>query len=101
MNIVVASGNSTVPDVRNLPVAEAETALTSFGFNFQEIDQPSSSTAPGIVINQSPPHDSPAKTGTIVKLFVSVAPPPSSSPPPNSPPPSGPPTNTATASPSA
>ncbi|HEY0869494.1 MAG TPA: Stk1 family PASTA domain-containing Ser/Thr kinase [Acidothermaceae bacterium] len=101
VNVVVASGNSTVPDVRNLPVAEAESALTSFGFNFQEIDQPSSTAAPGIVINQSPPHDSPAKTGTIVKLFVSVAPPPSSSPPANSPPPTATPTNTATTSPSA
>jgi eukaryotic-like serine/threonine-protein kinase len=101
VNVVVASGNSTVPDVRNLPVAEAEQALTSFGFNFQEIDQPSSSTAPGIVINQSPPHDSPAKTGTIVKLFVSVAPPPSSSPPANSAPPSSSPTTSPTTSPSA
>jgi serine/threonine protein kinase len=100
VNIVVASGNSTVPDVRNLPVAEAEQALTAFGFNFQEIDQPSTVSAPGIVINQSPPHDSPAKTGTIVKLFVSVAPPPSSSPPAISPPPTQP-TATPTTSPSA
>jgi serine/threonine protein kinase len=101
VNVVVASGNSTVPDVRNLPVAEAEQALTSFGFNFQEIDQPSSSSAPGTVINQSPPHDSPAKTGTIVKLFVAVAPPPSSSPPANSPPPTSSPTTSPTTSPSA
>jgi serine/threonine protein kinase len=100
VNIVVASGNSTVPDVRNLPVAEAEQALTAFGFNFQEIDQPSTVSAPGIVINQSPPHDSPAKTGTIVKLFISVAPPPSSSPPAISPPPTQP-TATPTTSPSA
>jgi eukaryotic-like serine/threonine-protein kinase len=102
VNIVVASGKSTVPDVRNLPVAEAEQALTAAGFNFQEISQPSSSSPPGIIINQSPAHDSPAKTGTIVKLFVSVTPPPSSSPPVNSPPPSGQPTaNPTTASPSA
>jgi serine/threonine protein kinase len=101
VNVVVASGNSTVPDVRNLPVAEAEQALTSFGFNFQEIDQPSSSSTPGTVINQSPPHDSPAKTGTIVKLFVAVAPPPSSSPPANSPPPTNSPTTSPTTSPSA
>jgi len=74
--------------------------LTAFGFNFQEIDQPSTVSAPGIVINQSPPHDSPAKTGTIVKLFVSVAPPPSSSPPAISPPPTQP-TATPTTSPSA
>jgi serine/threonine-protein kinase len=101
VNIVVASGKSTVPDVRNLPVAEAEQALTAAGFNFQEISQPSSTLSPGIIINQSPAHDSPAKTGTIVKLFVSVTPPPSSSPPVISPPPSSSPTATPTGSPSA
>ncbi|HTC69948.1 MAG TPA: Stk1 family PASTA domain-containing Ser/Thr kinase [Acidothermaceae bacterium] len=95
VNVVVANGNSTVPDVRNLPLAEAEQALTSFGFNFQEIDEPSSSNTAGTVINQSPTHDSPAKTGTVVKLFVAVAPPHSSSPP-VSPPPTPPPTATPT-----
>jgi eukaryotic-like serine/threonine-protein kinase len=98
VNVVVASGNSTVPDVRNLPLAEAEQALTSFGFNYQEIDQPSSTLAPGLVINQSPAHDSPAKTGTTVKLFVSIAPPPSSSPPVIVPPTSSPPTTSPTTS---
>jgi eukaryotic-like serine/threonine-protein kinase len=101
VNVVVASGNSTVPDVRNLPVAEAEQALTAAGFNFQEIDQPSSSSPPGIVINQSPGHDTPAKTGTIVKLIVAAAPLPSSSPPANSSPPSTSPTTSPTTSPSA
>jgi serine/threonine protein kinase len=100
VNIVVASGNSTVPDVRNLPVASAEQALTSFGFNYQEIDQPSSTSVAGTVINQSPPHDSPAKTGTTVKLFVAIAPPPSSSPPVNSAPPTSTPTTSPTTSPS-
>jgi serine/threonine protein kinase len=100
VNVVVASGNSTVPDVRNLPLAEAEQALTSFGFNYQEIDQPSSTLAPGLVINQSPAHDSPAKTGTVVKLFVSIAAPPSSSPPVNSAPPTSTPTTSPTTSPS-
>jgi serine/threonine protein kinase len=101
VNVVVASGNSAVPDVRNLPTAEAEQALTSFGFNFQEIDQPSSTLAPGFVINQSPVSGTTAKTGTIVKLFVSVAPLPSSSPPTNSPPPTSSPTTSPTTSPSA
>jgi serine/threonine protein kinase len=81
VNVVVASGNSTVPDVRNLPVDEAESALTSGGFNFELHNQPSSTLAPGVVINQSPGHDTAAKTGTIVKLFVSVAAPPSTPPP--------------------
>ena len=92
VNVVVASGNSTVPDVRNLPLDEAEQALTTAGFNFQEVDQASSTLTPGYVINQVPGHDSPAKTGTIVKLFVAVAPPP----PPSSKAPASPPPASAT-----
>jgi serine/threonine protein kinase len=95
VNVVVASGNSTVPDVRNLPVDEAEQALTSSGFNFELHNQPSSTFTPGLVINQSPGHDTAAKTGTVVKLFVSVAAPPSSSPP-TTPPSSTSPTPTTT-----
>jgi serine/threonine-protein kinase len=87
VNVVVASGNSTVPDVRNLPLDEAEQALTTQGFNFQQINQASSTVQAGFVINQTPGHDTTAKTGTVVKLFVAVAPPPPSSSPPASPPP--------------
>ena len=102
VNVVVASGNSTVPDVRNLPLDEAEAALTTFGFNFQPVDQASSAFAPGTVINQSPGHDTTAKTGSVVKLFVAAAPPPPpSSSPPVSPPPSGTPSASTTATPSA
>jgi serine/threonine-protein kinase len=102
VNVVVASGNSTVPDVRNLPLDEAEAALTTAGFNFQPVDQASSAFAPGTVINQSPGHDTTAKTGTVVKLFVAAAPPPPpSSSPPVSPPPSGTPSASTTATPSA
>jgi eukaryotic-like serine/threonine-protein kinase len=101
VNVVVASGNSTVPDVRNLPLDEAEQALTTNGFNFQQVEQPSSTLTPGTVINQSPGHDTTAKTGTVVKLIVAVAPPPPSSSPPVLPPPgSATPTASATATPS-
>ena len=103
MNVVVASGNSTVPDVRNLPLDEAEAALTTAGFNFQQVEQASSTLAAGTVINQTPGHDTTAKTGTVVKLIVAVAPPPppSSSPPASPPPGSGSPSASTSASPSA
>ncbi len=103
VNVVVASGNSTVPDVRNLPLDEAEAALTTAGFNFQQVEQASSTLAPGTVINQTPGHDTTAKTGTVVKLIVAVAPPPppSSSPPASPPPGSGSPSASTSASPSA
>ena len=102
VNVVVASGNSTVPDVRNLPLDEAEQALSTNGFNFQQINQASSTATPGTVINQSPGHDTTAKTGSVVKLFVAVAPPPppSSSPPASPPPGSTSPSASTSASPS-
>jgi serine/threonine-protein kinase len=102
VNVVVASGNSTVPDVRNLPLDEAEQALTTNGFNFQQVNQASSTAQAGTVINQSPGHDTTAKTGTVVKLFVAVAPPPppSSSPPASPPPGSASPSASTSATPS-
>jgi eukaryotic-like serine/threonine-protein kinase len=94
VNVVVASGNTKVPDVRNLPLDEAEQQLVSNGFNFEEHDQPNATAEPNTVINQLPGHDTLAKIGTIVKLFVAVPPPPVSSPPPSA---SGSPSTTATA----
>jgi beta-lactam-binding protein with PASTA domain len=91
VNVVVASGIGTVPDVRNLPLDQAETALTSAGFLFTPVNQPSSTLPPGIVINQSPGHDTTLKIGQTVTLYVASAPvvssppPASNSAPPNSP----------------
>ncbi len=102
VDVVVASGNGTVPDVRNLPLSQAESALTSAGFLFIQANQPNGSYAPGIVINQSPGHDTTLKIGQTVTLYVATTPlnsspasSPASSPsgsasgPPQSPPASG------------
>jgi beta-lactam-binding protein with PASTA domain len=84
----VASGTTKVPDVRGVPVDEAQQSLSAAGFAVDITEQPTTTTAPGIVINQVPGHDVNAPYGSHVKLFVSVAPPPSvSSSPPVSPPP--------------
>ena len=88
VNVVVASGTTKVPDVRGVPVDEAQATLSAAGFAVDITEQPTTTTAPGIVINQVPGHDVNAPYGSHVKLFVSVAPPPSvSSSPPASPPP--------------
>jgi beta-lactam-binding protein with PASTA domain/predicted Ser/Thr protein kinase len=100
VNVVVASGNTKVPDVRNLPLDEAEQQLVSNGFNFEEHDQPNATAQPNTVINQVPGHDTLAKIGTVVKLFVAVAPPPASSSPPVSAPPTGTTSPPSSASPS-
>jgi eukaryotic-like serine/threonine-protein kinase len=84
VNLIVASGNAKLPDVRNLPVADAEQQLTASGFNFEPHDQPTTATAPGIVLAQSPAPGTTQKIGAVIKLFVSAAPPPSPSPPPSS-----------------
>ncbi|MGH8890641.1 MAG: PASTA domain-containing protein, partial [Acidothermaceae bacterium] len=99
VDVVVASGTGTVPDVRNIPVDQAEQTLTQNGYSFHVTEQPNSSVPPGSVINQSPNHDSKAKIGSTVELFVATAP-VVSSPPVQSPPASSPPASpTAAASP--
>jgi serine/threonine protein kinase len=100
VNVVVASGTAKVPDVRGVPVDEAQATLSAAGFVVDITEQPTTTTAPGTVINQVPGHDVNAPYGSHVKLFVSVAPPPSvSSSPPTSPQP-GTPSSSASATPS-
>jgi serine/threonine protein kinase len=81
VNVVVASGVGTVPDVRNLPLDQAESALTAAGFLFTPVNQANNSLQPGIVINQNPGHDTTLKVGETVTLYVAIAPVVSSPPP--------------------
>jgi serine/threonine protein kinase len=87
VTLVLASGKTMVPDVRNLPIDDAEQALIKLNFDFMEHDQPSTTLPPGTVINQTPNHDTLAPYGSTVNLFVASAPPPASSAPPGSLPP--------------
>jgi serine/threonine protein kinase len=100
VNLVVASGTGTVPDVRNLPLDQAESALTAAGFIFTPVNQPSSTLAPGIVINQSPGHDTTLAIGQTVTLYVASAPVVSSPPPSTASAPATSPTGSASQSPS-
>jgi serine/threonine protein kinase len=104
VDVVVASGTTKVPNVQGLPVDQAEQDLTSNGFNFHVTEEPNGQVQPGFVINQSPQHDTPAKLGTTIELYVATAPPSTPASPPSSPAgtpstsPSTSPTNTATTS---
>jgi eukaryotic-like serine/threonine-protein kinase len=80
VDVVVASGTGTVPDVRGIPVDQAEQELTAAGYSFHINEQPDTTHDPGTVLNQSPNHDSKAKIGSLVQLYVAATPPPSSPP---------------------
>ena len=101
VDVVVASGSGTVPDVRGLPQDDAEQQLTNAGYAFHVTEQPNANYDVGIVINQVPGHDAKAKIGSTVELFVATAPTVSSPPPAVSSPPASPnPTDTTTPTPS-
>jgi len=94
VNLVVASGTGIVPDVRGLPEDQAEQTLTSQGFTFETVDQPTTTTKPGNVTNTFPVGGQKAPIGSPVQIYVAVAPtsaPPTSEGPPAS---GGPPAST-------
>jgi serine/threonine-protein kinase len=86
INLVVASGTGTVPDVRHLPVTEAQDTLTKAGYSYNVNQRTSDSEPEGNVIQQYPAGGTPAKIGnTVVQLYVSTgAPTPSPTPTPSS-----------------
>jgi len=87
VNVVVASGNGKVPDVRGLPADQAQQTLSENGYSPEVVEQPNSSQQAGTVINTFPSANSPAKIGSTVKVYVATAPP--TSPPPSTPASSG------------
>ncbi|MCL6537327.1 MAG: Stk1 family PASTA domain-containing Ser/Thr kinase [Acidothermus sp.] len=88
VNLVVASGTGTVPDVRGLPESDAEQELSASGYQYNVVQEPSDQVQAGYVINQSPGPGRTAPIGSTITLYVSSGPaaspsegPPSSSPP--------------------
>jgi beta-lactam-binding protein with PASTA domain len=70
VTIFISSGRQAVPDVTGLPLAQAQTRLTSAGFNV-EIKRVASSRPKGIVVGQEPVAGVTAADGTTVNLSVS------------------------------
>ncbi len=75
-----------MPDVRNVPLDEAQQTLQDAGYSWHVNLQPNDTVPENYVINTSPPNGSNAPIGKTVELYVSSGPPPSSSSPPVSPP---------------
>jgi beta-lactam-binding protein with PASTA domain len=70
VTIFISSGRKPVPGVKGLPVAQAQTQLTSAGFKV-EIKHIASSRPKGTVVDQQPVAGVTAVAGTIVTLSVS------------------------------
>ena len=65
----------TVPDVVNMPQADAEAAIVAAGLTVGEVTQENSDTVPaGSVISQNPGADSSVASGSAVALVVSQGP---------------------------
>ena len=84
VDLVVASGTGKVPDVRHLPLDEAEQTLDKAGYSWHVNLQPDTTVPNNYVINQYPGADASAPIGQPVELYVSSGPPPSPSPSPSS-----------------
>lgn len=70
VTIFISRGRKTVADVVGLPLAQAQTQLTSAGFKV-EVKHVASSRPKGIVVGQQPVAGVTAATGTTVELSVS------------------------------
>ncbi|HMC68090.1 MAG TPA: PASTA domain-containing protein, partial [Mycobacteriales bacterium] len=70
VTIFISSGSHSVPDVTGLPLAQAQTKLTSAGFKV-EVKRVASSRPKGIVVDQQPVAGVTAASGTTIKLSVS------------------------------
>jgi eukaryotic-like serine/threonine-protein kinase len=94
VELIVASGQASVPNVVGMTEAAAQQRLTSE--HFSVVTQTAASTAtPGTVISQSPAGGTTASPQSTVTITVAVAPSPTPTPPPSSsPPPSTSPTPT-------
>jgi hypothetical protein len=72
----------TLPDLRGVAVADAQSTLNQLGLNATIVDQPNSTVPAGTVIAMDPAAGGTVPLGTTVTLTVAVAPSPSPSPTP-------------------
>lgn len=72
VTVVVSIGPEfiTIPDVRNVPAAQARSTLEDLGFSVTEIQEVSSTVPPGTVIRTVP--DTSAAAGSQVQMIVSI-----------------------------
>jgi hypothetical protein len=73
----------TLPDLRNVAVADAQATLSQLGLNPQVTDQPNNTVPVGTVIAMDPAPGTAVALGSTVTLTVAVAPSPTPSPTPS------------------
>ncbi|HSZ30184.1 MAG TPA: Stk1 family PASTA domain-containing Ser/Thr kinase, partial [Pseudonocardiaceae bacterium] len=72
--ILGGGSSNAVPQVNGLSLKAAEQQMTKAGLKYTVVNQPSATTAKGIVINTSPANGNVVAAGTTVKIFASSGP---------------------------
>jgi serine/threonine-protein kinase len=74
IGVILSRGSEKIalPNVVNLPVAQAETQLTTAGLVVEKHSVASAQVAEGRVVSQEPPAETPLVKGSTVRLAVSV-----------------------------
>jgi beta-lactam-binding protein with PASTA domain/predicted Ser/Thr protein kinase len=80
VDVEVASGQNTVPDVKGKTNTEASAILENAGFTPKEEPRETADAAPGTVVDQTPAGKKLARLGSTVTIFVATAPTTSPSP---------------------
>jgi eukaryotic-like serine/threonine-protein kinase len=80
VQLTVASGVNTVPDVRGQPLGAARSALQNAGFSVQVNRQESEDASPNTVLSQSPGAGGTGEVGSAVTITVATAPEPEPTP---------------------
>jgi serine/threonine-protein kinase len=75
LNVGTGPANVTIPDLRNQPLAQAETTLTQLGLKINSpVVQPDPGVASGDVIKSNPPAGTSVAPGSAVTLYISSGP---------------------------
>ncbi len=72
--ILGGGSSNAVPQVNGLSLKAAEQQMTKAGLKYTVVNQPSATTAKGIVISTSPANGNVVAAGTTVKIFASSGP---------------------------
>lgn len=74
IGVILSRGSEKIalPNVVNLPIAQAETQLTTAGFVVEKHSVASAQVAEGRVVSQEPPAETPMVKGSTVRLAVSM-----------------------------
>jgi serine/threonine protein kinase len=74
VDVEVASGQNTVPDVKGKTNTEASAILENAGFTPKEMPRETADAEPGTVVDQTPAGNKTVRLGSTVTIFVAQAP---------------------------